>query len=98
MGKKFRFKSKKNKKIYFIDNEDFDEPFEYVRNYRIEILSNNEMFVEGCEKILDYNNDYIKLKLDKISLIVFGIDLKVISFEDNQIKIDGNIISLEFCK
>ena len=98
VGKKFRFKSKKNKKINFVDNEDFDQSFEYVRSYRIEILSNNETFIEGCEKILDYNNDYIKLKLDKISLIIFGLNLKVILFEDKQIKIDGKIISLEFCK
>lgn len=98
MGKKFRFKSKKSKKINFIDNEDFNNFFEYVRTYRVEILSKNETFVEGCEKILDYNSDYIKLKLDKISVIIFGLDLKVISFEDKQIKIDGKIISLEFCK
>lgn len=98
MGKKFRFKSKKSKRINFIDNEDFNDSFEYVRSYRVEIFSNNQTLIEGCEKILDYNSDYIKLKLDKISVIFFGLDLKVISFEDKQIKIDGKIISLEFCK
>ena len=98
VGKKFRFKSKKTKKIHFVDSEDFDESFEYAGSFRVEILSNNQIFVEGCEKILDYNSDYIKLKLDKISLIIFGIDLKVITFENNEIKIQGKIVSLEFCK
>lgn len=98
MGKKFRFKSKKSNKICFYDNDEFDEPFEYVSSYRLEILSNNTMLVEGCKKILDYNSDYIKLKLDKISLIVFGRDFKVITFEEKQIKISGTIVSLEFCE
>lgn len=98
MGKKFRFKSKKVKKFNFIEQEDFDESFEYVQSYRVEILSNNTMLVEGCKKILDYNSDYIKLKLDKISLIVFGRDFKVISFEEKQIKITGNFLSFEFCE
>ncbi len=97
MGKKFRFKSKKKKRINFIEQADFDDSFEYIKSYRVEILSNDEMLVEGCRKILDYNSDYIKLKLEKTSLIVFGRDFKVISFEDRQIKISGTIISLEFC-
>ena len=97
MGKKFCFKSKKKNRINFIEQADFDNSFEYVRSYRVEILSNNEMLIEGCEKILDYNSDYIKLKLAKIALIVFGKDFKVLSFEENQIKISGSILSLEFC-
>ncbi len=98
MGKKFRFKSNKNKKINFIEEDALDDSFKYIQSYRVEILSNNTMLIDGCKKILDYNCDYIKLKLEKTSLIVFGRDFKVITFEDRQIKLSGTIISLEFCK
>lgn len=67
-----------------------------IKGARMEIVSNCEICVEGCEGVEEYTDAYIKLKLCKGSVMVLGSALDITFFEDKQITIKGKISSLEF--
>jgi sporulation protein YqfC len=60
------------------------------------MYSNEKIILEGCRNIIDYQSDYIKLKLKKGYMIIMGTDFLISSFEDENIIIKGNIASIEF--
>lgn len=94
---KFKFKSnkKKNRFNFITDNDEILNQ-KIVTGAHTEIFSNKKIILEGCVSILDYRNDYIKLKLNKGILIIMGTDFIIPSFEGENIVIKGNIISVEF--
>ena len=89
--------SKKREKLYLFtfENENMQKQID-VKSH-IELFSNREITVECCQGILDYNSDYIKLRLAKGNVILFGKSLYVSSFEANTIRIKGELHSIEFC-
>lgn len=95
---KFKFKSQKNKnKFNFIadNNEILND--EMVKGSHIEMFSNQKMILDGCQNIIDYQSDYIKLKLKKGILTIMGTDFLISAFENENIIIKGNICTIEFC-
>lgn len=90
----FKFKSKKKSKFNFISNNDEKDFFDVTH---IEMFSNKNVIVEGCKKILDYQNDYIKLKLKKGTIIFWGLNFVILDFDEEKIIIKGKISSVEFC-
>ena len=93
---KFRFKSaRKNKFNFTVDKEDVFST-QMIKGAHTEIFSNKKMIIEGCRGIVDYQNNYIKLKLKKGYLNIVGTDILISTFEDEKIIVNGNIISLEF--
>lgn len=97
MGKIFKFKSHKSNKINFIKENTEAIGDNLFSGTRIEIIGGSEIIIDGCRKILDYSDNYIRLKLKKKCILLFGSQLNVVTFEDEAIKIHGNISSLEFC-
>ncbi len=95
---KFRFKSaRKSKKINFIKSEDEIIDTEILNGSHIEMFSNKKLILDGCQNIFEYENDYIKLKLKKGVLILFGSEFSIVSFDGEIITIKGIINSIEFC-
>lgn len=94
---KFKFKSARKNKFNFI--KDYDEVLnqEMFVGAHTEIFSNKKVIIEGCQSILDYQNNYIKLKLKKGFLNVFGNEFLITAFDEEKIVIKGNIASIEFC-
>ena len=64
----------------------------------IQITGNHEVLVEGCKKILEYNDVFIKVKTWDMIIQVWGSGLKVSDFNSNGIYIFGNIQSVELIK
>ncbi len=97
MGKKFIFNSKNKKRINFAMGESRIINKEMLTGSNIQIFSDSEIIVDGCKKVIDFNNDYIKLKLSNGYLLIFGTKFVIQSFEENIIDIIGVINSVEFC-
>lgn len=93
---KFRTQKKKNKFNFITDDGEILNK-EIIKGVHIEFFSNQKMILEGCKSIVDYQNDYIKLKLKKGSLSVFGKNFLISDFEDEKIIVKGEISSIEFC-
>lgn len=64
---------------------------------RIELFSNNQMVLEGCAGIYEYNDNYLKLRLLHGALVLVGEDFDIVSFEEKTITVRGKFSSLEFC-
>lgn len=93
---KFKFKSaRKNKFNFTVDKEDVLST-QMIKGAHTEIFSNKKLIIEGCQGIVDYQNDYLKLKLKKGFLNIMGTDFLITSFEEEKIVVNGNIISVEF--
>ena len=98
MTKKLKIPTnKRRERLYLFKFEDEKPENQIEIKSHIELFSNREITVERCLGILDYNSDYIKLRLAKGNVILFGNGLYVSSFETNTIRIKGEIRSLEFC-
>ena len=67
-----------------------------IKGPLIEIFSNTQIVVEGCGGVLEYNENYLKLRLPSGVLVLEGEDFDVVSFENKTIFVKGKINSLEF--
>lgn len=93
---KFVFKSAKKNKFNF--TEDLDEVLnaQLISGAHTEIFSNKKIIIEGCNGIIEYQSEYLKLKLKKGFLAIMGTNFLITNFNDEKITIKGNIASIEF--
>ncbi len=94
---KFKFKTKKKSKFNFIKNDEELSNYQIANESRTEIFSNKQIIIEGCQKILDYQDTYIKLKLKKGNISLLGEQFVIGNFFEEKIIIKGIISSIEFC-
>lgn len=62
----------------------------------IDFCSNREVFIDGCNGIIEYNNETVRLNCKNYILKFTGNDLTVKAETIEQITLCGDIISLEF--
>lgn len=93
--KEFKFLSKKSKekiKIFGNDNKNEIE----LSGFRTEIFLNKNLTTEGCLGVMDYRDDYIKIKVKKGYIVFTGNCLNITYFENKTISISGKINNIEF--
>ena len=98
MSRKFRFKSKKpteKLKIFSCTQDIIDT--DLIKGAHIELFSNRQIIVEGCEGVFDYGEEYIKLNLGRGSLILCGKEFDIVTFQNRNITVKGVISTIEFC-
>lgn len=93
---KFKFNSARKNKFNFISDctEILDNE---ISSMHTEIFSNKKIIIEGCQNIIDYQNEYVKLKLKKGFLNITGTNFLITVFNHEKIEIKGNVSSIEFC-
>ena len=94
---KYKFKSTKKNKFHIFKDADETIDSNIYGDVHTEIFLNKKIIIEGCQSIVDYKNDYIKLKIKKGFLNIFGNDFIITSFDNEKIVVKGNIASIEFC-
>ncbi len=62
-----------------------------------EIFGNSRINIDGCLGVAEYRDTYIKLRLQKGTLILCGSGFDIVFFENKVITVKGKISSLEFC-
>lgn len=62
----------------------------------IELSGNYEAIIEGCKGVLEYSDDAIRLNLGKNEVRFFGTELVIKSFFNEQVIIQGNILTIDF--
>ena len=68
-----------------------------ISGSHIQIFGNSKINLEGCMGVLEYTDTYLKLKLQKGSLIFCGSGFDIIFYEERLITVKGKISSIEFC-
>ena len=93
----FKFKTARKNKFNFIKDRNEILDCQLLAGIHTEIFSNKKIIIEGCQSIVDYQNNYLKLKIKKGFLNILGNEFLITSFEEEKIVIKGNILSIEFC-
>lgn len=65
---------------------------------KITMLENNEIYIEGKNKIVDYYSNYIKVQLDNLFILIMGKNLEIGDISDEDVLISGEISSIEYMK
>ena len=96
-----KIKKDKNNKEKMVDRiADFLEmPEELVgNNAKITLVDNKYLYLEGKNKIEDYYDHYIKIKTKKVTISLDGKKMKIKEISDNELMIEGDIISISYNK
>lgn len=96
VGKKIKIeKEKKKEKWHLFGMENISE--EYIKGPHIEILGNKKITIDGCYGVFEYKDTYLKLRLQRGSLILCGEGFDIVFFENSLMTVKGKITSVEFC-
>lgn len=98
MIKKFKvdMKKRKEKINFFKFSEEFDEKTSGLLP-NIILTGNHSVKIEGCKSIIEYNETFVKLNLGKGYLGISGNNLNIILLDSDEVKVSGEIITVEFC-
>lgn len=96
MKKKITVGRKKKTEKWNILNLGKDIENSTISTSHIEIIGNHTLSIDGCKSILEYENEFIKLKLIKGVLILCGNNFDITLFENSSITVKGEISSIEF--
>lgn len=90
---------KPNKNDKFIDNfsDFFELPRELITSStKITIIENQRLLIEGYKQVMDYYDNYIKIKTYNNEVVVDGKGLDIKEITDNALIIQGDIYSLNY--
>ncbi len=62
----------------------------------LELFDNCLFCAEGILGVLDYSDSFLAFRLKKVNLLIYGSFLKIISYENDTITVNGKIEQLEF--
>ena len=78
-------------------NDSFDaQPVVLSGAAQIELCGNREAVVDGCQGILQYEDDVIRVSTGRLIVRFTGSDLCIRTMQQNQILICGTIVSVDF--
>ena len=105
-GKKWYRKLVKNMKVKDSISEAKDRfscflelPQEVVsKATKITAIENNNILIEGYKQIIDYYDDYIKIKANNMDILIDGKGLDIKEITDTDLVIEGNIYSINYQK
>ena len=62
----------------------------------MQITDNKEVILDGCRRVVEYNENHIKLELPSMGVSIVGMQLKMRNFSIGGVIIKGQIHSLTF--
>ncbi len=78
-------------------SEFLEIPQEIVSNYtKVTSIEDTDVLIEGYKKIVDYYDNYIKIKTNNMYLVVDGSNLDIKEITDSELVISGKIYSLNY--
>lgn len=93
-------KNRKKRAENIIDSiaRNLDLPQDAVSGYaHIEISGNSEAIIEGCQGVLEYNDNLIALNTGRLTVRICGCGLMIISMQNGQAIIKGTITGVDYC-
>ena len=75
-----------------------DLPQDALSGYaHIEISGNREAIIEGCQGVLEYNDNLIALNTGRLTVRICGCGLTIVSMQNGQAIIKGTITGVDYC-
>ena len=77
----------------------FELPEEVIKKTtKTTIISNDSVLIEGYDRVADYLENYIKIKGNKLDIIIDGLSLDIKEVTDSDLVVSGIIYSVNFKK
>ena len=86
----------KKKKFNKIFNKNMISNTPFLGSSHFEINGNNEVIVDGCRAIVEYDESSIKIDMGKMLVLFLGTDLTIKCLTIDSLVIEGIILSIEF--
>lgn len=68
------------------------------KSTKITSIENKNILIEGYKQIIDYYDDYIKIKANNMDILIDGSDLDIKEITDFDLVIQGDIYSVNYQK
>jgi sporulation protein YqfC len=68
----------------------------FYMNPYIHIKGDNELLIESCRRIEEYNEVFMRLILGKLCIQIWGSNLKAYNFKTDALLIRGKISRIDF--
>ena len=65
---------------------------------KITSVGNTDVLIEGYKQIMDYYDDYIKIKANNLEIVIDGKNLDIKEITDFELVVQGEIYSLNYKK
>ncbi len=65
---------------------------------KISIIEDSDVLIEGYKQIIDYYEDYIKIRTQNLDVVIDGKGLDIKEITDYELVISGTIYSLNYKK
>lgn len=69
-----------------------------LKSTKITSIENTSLLIEGYQKIIDYYDNYIKVKANSMDIVIDGENLDIAEITDYELVIEGKIYSLNYQK
>ena len=77
----------------------FELPKEVIsKTTKTTIIGNDSVLIEGYDRVADYLENYIKIKGNRLEIIIDGLNLDIKEVTDSDLVVSGNIYSVNFKK
>lgn len=63
---------------------------------RIEVISNRNVIIDGCDGIIDYDDERVSVKLGRIKADITGKKLRLKMLTENSAVIEGYVKNIEY--
>ena len=67
----------------------------YLNTY-MNLTDNTHMEIENCQKILEYNDIYVKIRTSTLTISIWGQNIRISDYNTDGIVVDGKFSSVEF--
>lgn len=68
-----------------------------IGGVHIELISNKEAIIDGIKGVLEYDETLVKLNIGRGTVEFWGSDMELLSLDESELCIKGQITKLEFC-
>lgn len=67
----------------------------YLNTY-MNLTDNTHLEIENCQKILEYNDIYVKIRTSTLIISIWGQNIRISDYNTDGIIVDGKFSSVEF--
>lgn len=68
------------------------------KSTKLTSIENNNVLIEGYRQIIDYYDDYIKIRTNNMDILIDGKDLDIKEITDFDLVVEGDIYSINYQK
>ncbi len=67
-----------------------------VQGTHVQILGNKEIIIDGCDGVINYNENSVSVKSNRLKITIEGENMRIKTLSDKDISLKGFIKSVNY--